>query len=56
MKVEKKESSPCVLELSVKAEADEVKEEYQKVLTAFIKNAIVPGFRKGKTPLPILKQ
>ena len=56
MKVEKKESSPCVLELSVKAEADEVKEEYQKVLTAFIKNAIVPGFRKGKTPLPIIKQ
>jgi len=56
MKVEKKESSPCVLELSVKTEADEVKEEYQKVLTAFIKNAVVPGFRKGKTPLPILKQ
>ncbi|MBR0066732.1 MAG: trigger factor [Kiritimatiellae bacterium] len=56
MKVEKKESSPCVLELSVKAEADEVKEEYQKVLTAFIKNAMVPGFRKGKTPLPIIKQ
>ncbi len=56
MKVEKKESSPCVLELSVKAEADEVKEEYQKVLTAFIRNAIVPGFRKGKIPLPILKQ
>ncbi len=56
MKVEKKESSPCVLELSVKAEVDEVKEEYQKVLTAFIKNAIVPGFRKGKTPLPIIKQ
>ena len=56
MKVEKKESSPCVLELSVKAEADEVKEEYQKVLTAFIRNAVVPGFRKGKIPLPILKQ
>ena len=56
MKVEKKESSPCVLELSVNAEADEVKEEYQKVLTAFIRNAVVPGFRKGKIPLPILKQ
>ena len=56
MKVDKKESSPCVLALSVKAEADEIKEEYQKVLTAFIKNAVVPGFRKGKIPLPILKQ
>ena len=56
MKVEKKESSPCVLALSVTAGADEIKEEYQKVLTAFIKNAVVPGFRKGKIPLPVLKQ
>ena len=56
MKVEKKESAPCVLALSVTAGADEIKEEYQKVLTAFIKNAIVPGFRKGKIPLPVLKQ
>ena len=56
MKVEKKESSPCVLALSVTAEAVEIKEEYQKVLTAFIRNAVVPGFRKGKIPLPILKQ
>ena len=56
MKVEKKESSPCVLALSVKADAEEIKEEYQKVLTAFIRNAVVPGFRKGKIPLPILKQ
>ena len=56
MKVEKKESSPCVLALTVTAEAAEIKEEYQKVLTAFIRNAVVPGFRKGKIPLPILKQ
>ena len=56
MKVEKKESSPCVLALSVTADAAEIKEEYQKVLTAFIRNAVVPGFRKGKIPLPILKQ
>ena len=56
MKVEKKESSPCVLALSVTAEAEEIKEEYQKVLTAFIRNAVVPGFRKGRIPLPILKQ
>ena len=56
MKVEKKESSPCVLALTVTAEAAEIKEEYQKVLTAFIRNAIVPGFRKGKIPLTILKQ
>ena len=56
MKVEKKESSPCVLALSVTAGADEIKDEYQKVLTAFVKNAIVPGFRKGKIPMPVLLQ
>jgi len=56
MKVEKKESSPCVLAVSAKAEAEEIKDEYQKVLTAFIRNAVVPGFRKGKIPLPVLKQ
>ncbi len=56
MKVEKKESSPCVLAVSVKADAEEIKEEYQNVLKVFIRNAVVPGFRKGKIPLPILKQ
>ncbi len=56
MKVEQKESSPCVLALSVKADAEEIKEEYQNVLKVFIRNAVVPGFRKGKIPLPILKQ
>ena len=56
MKFETKESSPCVMALSVKAEADETKALYQKVLNVFMREASIPGFRKGKVPLNIIKQ
>lgn len=56
MKFETKESSPCVMALSVKAEADETKASYQKVLNVFMREASIPGFRKGKVPLNIIKQ
>ncbi|MGN0847104.1 MAG: trigger factor [Kiritimatiellia bacterium] len=56
MKFETKESSPCVIALSVKAEAEEVQGEYKKVLSAFLREASIPGFRKGKVPVTILKQ
>ena len=56
MKFETKESSPCVMALSVKAEADETKAPYQKVLNVFMREVSIPGFRKGKVPLNIIKQ
>lgn len=56
MKFETKESSPCVMALSVKAEAYETKAPYQKVLNVFMREASIPGFRKGKVPLNIIKQ
>ena len=56
MKIEKKESSPCVVALSVKTDADEIKGEYQKVLNVFMRQGVIPGFRKGKVPLAIIKQ
>ena len=56
MKFEKKESSPCVVALSVKADAEEIKGEYQKVLNVFLRQGVIPGFRKGKVPLPVIKQ
>ena len=56
MKFEKKESSPCVVALSVKAEADEIKGEYQKVLNVFLRQGVIPGFRKGKVPLAVIQQ
>jgi len=56
MTFEKKESSPCVVALSVKAEAAEIQSQYQGVLKVFLREAALPGFRKGKVPLQILKQ
>ena len=56
MKFEKKESSPCVIALSVQADAEDVKGEYQKVLNVFLRQGVIPGFRKGKVPLPVIKQ
>ena len=37
-------------------DAEEVKGEYQKVLNAFMRQGVIPGFRKGKVPLPVIKQ
>lgn len=56
MKFEKKESGPCVIALSVKADAEETKGEYQKVLNVFLRQGVIPGFRKGKVPLAVIKQ
>ncbi|MBQ4200005.1 MAG: trigger factor [Kiritimatiellae bacterium] len=56
MKVDKKEASPCVLELTINADAEDVKDVYREVLHIFANNAAIPGFRKGKIPLPLLKQ
>ncbi len=56
MTFEIKESSPCVVALSVKAEAAEIQSQYKDVLNVFLREAQLPGFRKGKVPLAILKQ
>ena len=56
MTFEKKESSPCVMALSVKLEAAEIQAEYKKVLNVFLREASIPGFRKGKVPMAVVKQ
>ena len=56
MKFEKKDSSACVVALSIKAEAEEVQAKYKEVLNMFVREASIPGFRKGKVPLTIIKQ
>jgi len=56
MKVEKKEKSPCVVELSVNADAEEIKADYKKVFDVFLRNGVIPGFRKGKAPADIIKR
>ena len=56
MKVEKKEAAPCVLELSVNADAEEIKEDYKKVFNVFLRNGVISGFRKGKAPADMIRR
>ena len=53
---QKAEKNPCVINLTVKAGADEIKGEAKKVLNEFMREAQVPGFRKGKVPVEIIRK
>jgi trigger factor len=53
---QKAENNPCVINLTVKAGADEIKGEAKKVLNEFMREAQVPGFRKGKVPVEIIRK
>ena len=41
--------------LKIKVDKEEVKKEYQKILTDVQKNAHIQGFRKGKVPTQVLE-
>ena len=57
MTVDKKaEKNPCVINLTVKAGAEEIKGEAKKVLNEFMREAQVPGFRKGKVPVELIRK
>jgi trigger factor len=56
MKVEKNEKEPCVFELSMSAGPEEIKDEYKKVFNVFMKNGVIPGFRKGHVPADLIKR
>lgn len=57
MKVEQKaEKNPCVVSLTVKADADEIKGVTKKVLNEFVREAQIPGFRKGKAPVDLVRK
>jgi len=56
MNVEKKADEGCVVKLIVKATAAEIADECKKVLNAFLREAAIPGFRKGKVPLDVIRQ
>ena len=49
------EKENCCRVLKVEVPAEEVRAEFDKAYKGFIKNASVPGFRKGKVPLTIIK-
>ena len=57
MKVEQKaETNPCVIRLTVTADADEIKGEARKILNTFLREAQIPGFRKGKVPEVLVRK
>ncbi len=56
MKVEKKADEGCIVKLIVKAEAAEIAGEYKQVLNTFLREAELPGFRKGKVPMAVIRQ
>jgi trigger factor len=56
LRVEVNSKSDCKREVRIEVEADELKDEYAAVCSRYQRQARVPGFRQGKTPLPILLQ
>lgn len=51
---EKKDQPGCIREYSVEVEREKVESKINEVLIEFKKEATIPGFRKGKTPLPLI--
>ena len=49
------EKENCRRVVKVEVSAEEVKAEFDRAYKGFIKDASVPGFRKGKVPLAIIK-
>jgi len=56
MKIDKLEMDACRVKITVKAEADETRKDYDAVVGYFIKNGRIPGFRAGKAPLDVIKK
>jgi trigger factor len=56
MKVESKKAIKCQVELNVSFEAAEVAEIVKKVERDFVSHAELPGFRKGKAPLDLIRK
>ena len=56
MNVEKKPDEGCTVKLIVKADATEIADECKRVLNTFLREASIPGFRKGKVPLAVIQQ
>ncbi|NLL82681.1 MAG: trigger factor [Lentisphaerae bacterium] len=56
MKVESKTISPCRVKLSVKAEAAEIRDDYENVVARYMREAPVRGFRTGKAPRAVIER
>ncbi|MEI6646684.1 MAG: trigger factor [bacterium] len=56
MKIDKLEMDACRVKITVKAEAEETRKDYDAVVGYFAKNGRIPGFRVGKSPLEVIKK
>lgn len=55
MQVSVEQLDPCKVQLTIEVDADTVTSTIDKVFKEYNKNTSIPGFRKGKTPRPILE-
>ena len=56
MKVETNTIAPCRMRVAVKAEAEETREDYEKVVKQYLLHGRIPGFRAGKAPRNVILQ
>lgn len=56
MKIEVKNETSCKKELTIEVDYESLKDEYAVVCQKYQRQASVPGFRRGKTPLSVILQ
>jgi trigger factor len=56
MAYEIERATPCRVVLTATVEANEVREERERVVTGFLRAARIDGFRKGKAPRPLVER
>jgi len=56
MKTETKNLDKCQVQLTVTLEAEEVQAIVKDVEKAFMREAVLPGFRKGKVPIQLIRK
>ena len=56
MKTSSKAQDKCQVKLSVTLDADEMKAIVKDVEKVFVREAQIPGFRKGKVPLELIRK
>ncbi|MGD9873061.1 MAG: trigger factor [Kiritimatiellia bacterium] len=56
MQVQVKDAGPCRKELQISVPADQVKSDYSQMLSGYVKQAKIPGFRPGKAPAALVEK
>ena len=56
MNIEVKSETSCKKELRIEVDPETLKGEYDTVCQKYLRQASVPGFRRGKTPLSVILQ